>query len=398
MRDDSDSENPLITTLKDLAEEMDSDDIYIILGNLYLTGDSQFNIKANITQSMIYYEKAADMGNNEARAYVGVNALNKDYDKAFKYLSKCAESDSAFCHHSLGQLYENDMFEGFNMTESVMHYEIALENEYYEAAMKLSDIYISVDEYYDSEKADDYMDLYLNHSVPLNILNEEAATYLRMRAMSYDDTKDRTFHSHKLFKLIEKSEIETDIKLWYNIGYRKYILGEFDRALMCFSFGALMHHPESIRAAGFIWANNMTQELTCQFGHPLFCAATYYLRGVMQDDVDSGIELAKVNIEISLLNHATTSNVRETMIVAAIDSYENFQNRSDHAKFNNALMAYEGTQSVEANSTKTHQLLDELIENGWEKGIKFMSLLPTYLTKYYLRVFESYTHLSSLMI
>lgn len=65
-----------------------------------------------------------------------------------------------------------------------------------------------------------------------------------------------------MLEVINKSKPEIDIQQWHDLGYRKYTMGEFDRALLAFAFGALTNHIDSIKAAGYIWANNMTEELT----------------------------------------------------------------------------------------------------------------------------------------
>ena len=65
-----------------------------------------------------------------------------------------------------------------------------------------------------------------------------------------------------MLEVINKSKPELDIQEWYDLGYRKFTMGDFDRALLTFAFAAHTNHLDSVKAAGFIWANNMTEELT----------------------------------------------------------------------------------------------------------------------------------------
>mmetsp|Transcript_2393 Transcript_2393/g.3101 ORF Transcript_2393/g.3101 Transcript_2393/m.3101 type:complete len:96 (+) Transcript_2393:1649-1936(+) len=73
---------------------------------------------------------------------------------------------------------------------------------------------------------------------------------------------------YKLFKdLITLST--TDVHWIYYYGYQKYTMGYTDSALLIFSFAAMNGHKEAIRAASYIWKNNLTKKLTCRLGSHL---------------------------------------------------------------------------------------------------------------------------------
>jgi TPR repeat protein len=80
-------EHPVITLLKATAEETKDPFYYLLLGNIYLTGNSQFYVKSDIDQAIEYYEIAADLGSEDAMAYVGLHYLNLNQTKSYHYLS-----------------------------------------------------------------------------------------------------------------------------------------------------------------------------------------------------------------------------------------------------------------------------------------------------------------------
>lgn len=53
---------------------------------------------------------------------------------------------------------------------------------------------------------------------------------------------------------------------YYKLGYKKYLLGEFDQALMIFSFCAMLGRTICVKAAAYIWENNLTKNISCNLG------------------------------------------------------------------------------------------------------------------------------------
>lgn len=154
-------------------------------------------------------------------------------------------------------MYNNLGFEKSNITQAIHHFDLAVEGGFYDAAVPLAEIYSSDLTHFDMDKADHYMDIVYKHGTK-NFISLETVEYYKDRVV---ETLNETYFD-RFYDLIANSEEDTDVKAWYSFGYRKYTMGEFDRALLAFSFGALMNHVESMKAAAYIWANNLTEELT----------------------------------------------------------------------------------------------------------------------------------------
>ena len=257
MKDYDGEDHVFIRKLKKLANETGSSEYYSILGNLYLRGAPQYNVKVDIDTALGYYEKAAEGGDLEAQLYVGSYLMAKNKFKSFKYLSNCAEGGLAACHFGLGTLYNNLGFEKSNVTKAIQHFDLAVEGGFYDAAVPLAEIYSSDLAHFNMDKADYYMDIVYKHGTK-NYISLETVEYYKDRVL---ETLNETYFD-RFYDLIANSEEDTDIKAWYSFGYRKYTMGDFDRALLAFSFGALMNHVESMKAAAYIWANNLTNELS----------------------------------------------------------------------------------------------------------------------------------------
>lgn len=100
------------------------------------------------------------------------------------------------------------------------------------------------------------------------------------------------------------------------------------------------------------------------------------------EDYDSGIQVAKISLELSELPNISSTYSSEHFKSIALDIYEYFQNKSDHAKFNRAVMLYEESKTEEGRNY-AYQLLDDIIKDGWNSDSESSSLLPSYLTKLY---------------
>ena len=75
----------------------------------------------------------------------------------------------------------------------------------------------------------------------------------------------------------------------YEMGFNKYKIGDYDRALIIFSFCALAHDIECMMSAAYIWEKNLTTQLSWRFES---CASYYYMQAFLRGRTDAGIKFA----------------------------------------------------------------------------------------------------------
>ena len=249
-------EHIFIRNLKELAysDIEDADEYFMILGNIYLMGDKDYNIVENITTAAFFYEEAAKRGNIDGMANAGTFLISRNKARAYKYLKVCAEADNTGCHFSLGTLLIDVMFEKSNVTKAISHLEKAFAVESYSAlAAKILVKVYREDEYRDDELADFYFNHYFENTDRKLFTLDDLNFYIEK---IIEEKEEKYFKTY--FKILLDSETDPDTAKWYKLGFRKYTMGEFDRALLAFTFGSLMSHKEAMKAAGYIWSNNLT--------------------------------------------------------------------------------------------------------------------------------------------
>lgn len=94
-----------IEAIKKMANKTNSPELNLILGNMYLTGDSKHSILPNLEKALEFYEKAAETGSLEAQLYLGHYHSNTNTLKALKYFDKCADGGLAQCRIAIGDIY-----------------------------------------------------------------------------------------------------------------------------------------------------------------------------------------------------------------------------------------------------------------------------------------------------
>ena len=155
---------------------------------------------------------------------------------------------------------------------------------------------------------------------------------------------------------------------YYKFGYRKYIMGELDQALMIFSFCALNGRLLCIKAAAFMWENNLTQSLTWRLGPHNICASYYhfqlYLKGAQS--------MLKISRIISKFTSPTSPLVHKI--------YKHLSNTEPEAEIR---LLYQ----FPSNPQTLHSSLSSCISKSLSNQIDIKHLLPWSLLKLYYTLF-----------
>ena len=175
-----------------------------------------------------------------------------------------------------------------------------------------------------------------------------------------------------------KSDQDKYVLDWFDLGYTKYMLGDFDRALMVFSFAAGIQHLEAMKSAGYIWSKNLTKSLTCNLGHHKLCAAYYYMQACIRKDEEAWISLSNTVYSLEKEGFFKDETVKHFSLGFSYLSVSFVSKSSNHATFNEALFYYEGDGIIQ-NKTKAFEILDKLYEKAKEGDYDLF--LPVLLAK-----------------
>lgn len=152
-----------------------------------------------------------------------------------------------------------------------------------------------------------------------------------------------------------------------------------------------------MRAAAEIWMNGLTNEFTCQLGHPSLCGFVFYMQLFLFNHRDAGLKAARILKKLSELSNSSKYNLTLYTIVTIYESEvlnENVLNLAKklsmrmfdylskyelEAKFQKAEMIV--SESPEGR-TEALRIWDDIITESWNGNIDFRNLLPAIISKY----------------
>ena len=67
---------------------------------------------------------------------------------------------------------------------------------------------------------------------------------------------------------------------WVHIAERRYEHGDYEGALMLYSYGSLLGLPKASFSAGYLWEKGLTGRFRCALDHKYQCALYYYMNGI----------------------------------------------------------------------------------------------------------------------
>ncbi|CAI2384468.1 unnamed protein product [Moneuplotes crassus] len=389
-------DHPFIKRIKEHAfsNTSESDEYLLILGNIYAEGNAQYGIVEDIDKAAEYYEMSANLGNMEAVVYIGTYYLNRDKLKSFKYLNKCVNENIIMCHFSIGSLYADPLYEKSDTEKAIHHLTISLKDPDLKhlSAQALKILYRHGENTFEKEKmpedflakSEEYFEIEY-FSSDFKMFRDSDRNYFVNRILDeidFENQQEIARLTDKFIEYVKFTEIDRDTTRWYNLGYVKYSMGEFDRALLSFAFGAAIDHTDSMMAAGYIWTENLTN-LTCRFGNNLICGAYYYLRAGLNGDRNGVNHFIKI---LYTLAAEKPENEKKILLEICYKSYNLISGFSAHTMYNQAWMSFFG-EGTEQNSTLAYENLDILLTKTWEKAPK--NILPVVLAMVYFEVYET---------
>lgn len=358
-----------------------SGELFISLAVIYEFGSSDYGVKKNLTKAYEYFEQAGIRGESLGIQKMNLHLLGSR-EEQIKFLKTCIEvSKSDQCRHLLGQIYLDKDYSKHSVNKAVEQFVIAADNGYEDSIQELMQIHLFNKEWLNLRTAEIYIDLLLKKSVAKPINNE----IVKLIYAIWDVTGS-TEVFRKLLKYVVQTKNDSDLDKWYKLGYRKYLLGDIDRALLVFSFASFLNHDESTKAAAYIWDKNLTKNLTCRLGHHKLWAAYFYLR---QSSLNNKEVINFSKIMYDLAEEGQLKNVvPKSLYEVAYDGYQSIVDQSVHARFNLAHMKYNG-KGVAKNTAEALEDFDYIINKGWNSN-KYEDLLPCYLSKIYYNVLQTY--------
>ena len=186
---------------------------------------------------------------------------------------KWAEKNYGAWYYGLGTLYKSVLFEGFDIGKSIEYFTKAYKNKITDSAVQLGLLYGTVDDYLNFTLSD----FYIREAIEMTKgehTRDDLVAFLLQKALEGDIDQINYFVEH-----LANTQGELDVSKWHALGMRKFYLGDFDRAFLIFSFAGRLGSIESNQAAGYIWFNNLTKQLTCKTNSNYICASIFYFKG-----------------------------------------------------------------------------------------------------------------------
>ena len=277
------------------------------------------------------------------------------------------------CHLGLGKTYVTGTGLKQNVQKGIEILENILDTQFRsEAASVLAIAYSNFPEYKNDEKFSEYLQISIQD--PKNV-NNRLQNYLHKNTAFVKDDKGDCSELMEAIKVIHSvSELDE----WYKFGYKKYTMGEFDQALMVFSFAALNGHVKSIKAAAYIWDKNLPQTYTCIFENHKICASYYYSMLFIRGEDQSISYMHQVLSKMREYDDSIDELYQE--IVKLIYSSPKFSN--PEYNFNRAEILYTGFEGIQ-NKTEAIMIWDQMIDDSINQRIDRKNFAPVVLTKYY---------------
>ena len=144
-------------------------------------------------------------------------------------------------------------------------------------------------------------------------------------------------------------------------------------------------HKESIRAASFIWRNNLTKRLTWKLKDNRLWAFVYDMQLFLMNDDNGGLQAAKLWNQIEEMNSIFGDNIENIQTQFNKLSYEIYDYLGDHndeASFKQALLLYKGVGTLQ-NITRAFEIWDNVIIDSVSGRFSHKNLIPAIVAKYY---------------
>ena len=231
------NEQDVIQSLLHSAKMSDNPNIYELLGQIYLQGESALGIMPNRELADLFFLEAEAKGSSLAMFNLAITKLDIDPKSSyfrFLELTKNKDGFEYFGYYGLSLMHFKGLYVEQDFEVAYKYANLCLDTSFWaESSLLFSKIL-----YYDSNLRDinssyEYLDIAMQNP---NL------------AKAYMTDLEREYLSNVYFGPYDCKEIITKVRNlqgvnemddYYKLGYKKYIMGEFDQALIIFSFCAM---------------------------------------------------------------------------------------------------------------------------------------------------------------
>lgn len=229
----------IIRYLKDGAKnDKEGYTYHLVLSELYLKGDTENGVIRDVNLAQFYLEVAAERGSLLAKFNLAIVLRDEEPERALELFNELIDYNYALGYLGLGSMYYKGIGVEKNYTESLMYFEKAFIEVENEASSFMAYIY-NKPEMYNETLTDIYLSIALGKESDMRAkLLAIDLTYQNKHNFTEDIVCNQVLHS--IAGLLKYNEMQE----FYKLGYRKYTMGDFDSALMYFSFAAM--HGKSI--------------------------------------------------------------------------------------------------------------------------------------------------------
>ena len=144
-------------------------------------------------------------------------------------------------------------------------------------------------------------------------------------------------------------------------------------------------HKEAVKAASFIWSNNLTKNLTWKLKDSRLWAFFFDMQLLFLNENIGGLNAARIRHQIHEMKNSFNDKiefVKTQFDKLSFEIYDYLSDRNSEATFNQAMMLYQGI-GTNKNTTRAFEIWENMIESSLNGNISLNNFAPALLAKSY---------------